>query len=88
MTPEAAVELAIMATMLAAKLVAPFMLTAVVVGVVTNIFQTVTSIRDQSLTFIPKMAACAVVLVLTMPWMIQTVTTYFNEIYGMFGAFG
>lgn len=86
MTPQAAMDLAYMAVMTAAKLAAPLMLTTIIVGVLMNIIQTVTSIRDQSLVFIPKVVAAMVVLSLVMPWMIQTITGFFLEMYGMFGA--
>lgn len=87
MSPQAAMDLANMAIMTAAKLAAPLMITTVVVGVAMNIIQTVTSIKDMSMIFIPKIVACMAVLMLTAPWMIHTVTTYFQEMYSMFGAF-
>lgn len=87
MTPQAAMDLANMAIMTAAKLAAPLMITTIVVGVTMNIIQTVTSIKDMSLLFIPKIVACMAVLSFTAPWMIHTITSYFQEMYSMFGAF-
>lgn len=54
--------------LVAALAAAPMLLTSMVVGVVINILQTVTQIRDMSLTFVPKVAVAAVVLALTLPW--------------------
>ncbi len=85
MTPQMALEMTHRALTIAVQLSAPILLTAIVVGVVVNIFQTVTSIKDQSLTFIPKALAAALVLGMAMPWSIQLVTSYFEEIYLMLG---
>jgi flagellar biosynthetic protein FliQ len=87
MTPQTAMDLAYQAIITAAKLVAPLMITTLVIGIVMNIIQTVTSIKDMSLIFIPKLVGCMIVLSLSAPWMIHTITTFFHEMYGMFGAF-
>jgi flagellar biosynthetic protein FliQ len=88
MTPQMAMDLGYMAIMTTAKLVAPLMLTTVIVGVTMNIIQTVTSIKDMSLIFIPKVVAGMVVLALVTPFMIHTITSFFQQLYGMFGMFG
>lgn len=69
-----------------AKVSAPFLLTAIITGIVINIVQTVTSIRDQSLTFIPKVVAATVVTGLSLPWVIEQLVGYFNEVFSMFGS--
>ena len=84
MTSQMALDLAYQAIMTAAKLSAPVLVTAIVVGVAVNIIQTVTSIKDMSLTFVPKVAAAIVVVGYTLPWMIETVTTFFQTTYSMF----
>lgn len=85
MTPQMALELTHRALTLAVQLAAPILLTAIVVGVLVNILQTVTSIKDMSLTFVPKALAAAVVMGFFMPWGIQLVTSYFEELYQMLG---
>jgi flagellar biosynthesis protein FliQ len=67
-------------------MMAPVLLTAIVVGVLINIVQTVTSIKDMSLTFVPKLAISAVVVGFALPWMIQTMTAYFEEMYSLFAT--
>ena len=62
-------------------LAAPPLITQVVIGLGSQIIQTVTQLKDQSLSFIPKMAVTAVVLVLMLPWYITQVKTYFNFIF-------
>jgi flagellar biosynthetic protein FliQ len=85
MTPQMALDLCYLAIMTAVKLSAPILLTSIVAGVAINIFQTVTSIRDPSLTFVPKAAAAVVVMALSLPWGIQVITSYFRTMYSMFG---
>lgn len=85
MTPQLALELTHRALTVAVQLAAPILLTAIIVGVLLNIFQTITSIKDMSLTFVPKALAAAVVLGISMPWGIQLITSYFEELYQMLG---
>ena len=81
MTPQMALELTQRALTMAVMLGAPVLITAMVVGVAINILQTITSIKDQSLTFVPKAAAAAVITGLALPWGIQTMNAYFAEMY-------
>ena len=88
MTPQMALDLATKAVMMALELASPILLVAIVVGVAVNIIQTVTSIKDMTLSFVPKVLASALVLGLAMPWGIQKMTTYFEQTYMLFGMFG
>lgn len=80
-----ALDLTHLAIMTAAKMCVPVLVTSIVVGVLVNILQTVTSIRDMSLTFVPKLLAAGVVLSLSLPWTMQTMTAFFQSMYSMFG---
>ena len=62
-------------------LAAPLLLASLVVGLVVSIFQAVTQINEATLTFIPKMIAIAVVLVVLAPWMTQMITSYTTELF-------
>ncbi len=81
MTPQMALELMQKGLMLVMLLGAPVLVTAMVVGVAINILQTVTSIKDMSLTFVPKALAAAAVVGISLPWGIQTMNVYFREMY-------
>ncbi len=81
-----ALDLTYRAIYTAGMMMAPVLLTAIVVGVLINIVQTVTSIKDMSLTFVPKLAISAVVVGFALPWMIQTMTAYFEEMYSLFAT--
>lgn len=51
------------------------------VGLIIAIFQATTSIQDQTLSFIPKIAAILLSLVLFGPWMVQTIVQYTHQIF-------
>ena len=59
-----------------AILSAPLLLVAVVVGLLVSILQTVTSVQEQTLTFVVKVGAVLVTMVLLMPWMLRTLCQY------------
>jgi len=54
----------------------PLLLTGLVIGVVVSIFQTVTQIREMSLTFVPKIVGVMLVLVIFSPWMTATLVDF------------
>ncbi len=86
MTPEAALELCHYTLLVAAKLAAPFLLTTVIIGVVMNILQAVTQLKDQSLTFVPKVAIVGIVWLMSLPWELNVMLSYFNYILDLFGS--
>ncbi len=64
-------------------LVAPAILVIVVVGILVNVLQTVTQIRDQSLVFVPKVIAFGIVLILCIPWYFSILEKYVNVIFSL-----
>ncbi len=64
-----AVEMAVMVTL-------PLLLAGLVAGVLVSIFQTVTSIQDNVLAFIPRAAAIFAVFTLTFPWMLRQMSSF------------
>lgn len=59
-----------------AMLSAPLLLSTLVIGLIVSIFQALTQINENTLTFVPKMIVVAIVLVLAGPWMLDTMGTY------------
>jgi flagellar biosynthetic protein FliQ len=57
-------------------LAAPMLLAGLIVGLFVSIFQSATSINEMTLTFIPKMLAVACALLFFLPWMVQTMITF------------
>ena len=61
---------------------APMLLIGMAVGIVVSLFQAVTQIQEQTLTFVPKIASMIVAAILLMPWIAQRQLTYAAEIFG------
>lgn len=60
---------------------APILITSLVVGLIISIFQATTQIQEQTLTFVPKLIAVAVVGLLTGGWMLRTLMNFMNRIF-------
>ena len=60
----------------AVTLAAPILLTAMVIGLAVSLFQSVTSIQEQTLTFVPKALAIVALLILLMPWILRTLVEF------------
>lgn len=76
MNPEFTAEL-LKATMLQSVfLAAPFLGAAMVIGLMVSLFQAITGISEQTLTFVPKALGIVLMLLLLMPWMIRTVVEF------------
>ena len=76
MNPEFAAEVIKALMFQAVTLAAPVLLTAMVVGLAISIFQSVTSIQEQTLTFVPKALCIVGILVVLMPWMLRTLMEF------------
>jgi flagellar biosynthetic protein FliQ len=62
-------------------LAAPILLTCMVVGLVITLLQAVTSIRDMTLTIVPKLLAVGVVTLLFSSWMLEVILRFTNEMF-------
>ncbi|GAX60034.1 fllagellar biosynthetic protein FliQ [Candidatus Scalindua japonica] len=63
-------------------MIAPLIGTALVVGLAIGIFQAVTSIQEQTLTFLPKLLAVFGVFAFSLPWLLDKLTTFANLLLG------
>lgn len=72
MNPEFAVELVKSLMVQAVTLTAPMLLTAMVIGLVISLFQAVTSIHEQTLTFVPKALGLIALLIILLPWILRS----------------
>jgi len=61
---------------------APILITCLVVGLVVTLLQAVTSIRDMTLTIVPKLLAVGAVMLICSNWMLQIMLSFTNEIFG------
>lgn len=81
MNQDTVASLATQAMTLAVEVAGPFLLMALVVGLVVSIFQAVTSIQEQTLSFIPKIVGLAALIVILGPWMLGQLVTYAQNLY-------
>lgn len=61
----------------------PVLLVGVVIGLIVSIFQTVTQIQESTLTFVPKIVGCVILLIFLLPWMMSVFITTVNEFMSM-----
>ncbi len=71
MTEQTVIHLARQTVELTLMLSAPMLLAGLVIGLLISIFQAVTQIQEMTLTFVPKIVAVMVALLLTFPWMMK-----------------
>jgi flagellar biosynthetic protein FliQ len=69
-------------------LVAPVLLVAMVVGVVVSLFQTMTSLQEQTLALVPKMLAVIATLIVLMPWILATLRDFARALFENLAAYG
>ena len=81
MTDTMIVELGLQAMTIAAKMAAPVLLTALVVGFAISLFQSVTQIQEATLAFVPKAAACGAALLFSGNWMLHEMVTYTTQLF-------
>jgi flagellar biosynthesis protein FliQ len=81
MTQDQVVSLVVDAMGVSLKIALPVLLVSLVVGLAVSIFQAVTQIQEQTLTFIPKVVAMAVVIVIAGPWMLGEIVSYTQNLY-------
>jgi flagellar biosynthetic protein FliQ len=70
-----AIETAVMVSL-------PMLAAGLLVGILVSIFQTVTSIQDNVLAFMPRAAAIFIVFAMTFPWMLRTVIGFSSQLIG------
>jgi flagellar biosynthesis protein FliQ len=76
MTPDLVAELLRQLMKEAMILSAPLLITAVVLGFLLTLLQTLTSLQEQSLTSVPRLAAVALILLIGMPWFLGRLVSY------------
>lgn len=79
MTSALALELVRHAIMTCLLVAAPLLLVALLVGLLISLFQAVTSLQEQTLTFIPKLVAVGGIAILVLPWMMRQLVQYLVE---------
>lgn len=81
MNQDTVVNLATQAMTLAFEVAGPILLVGLVIGLAVSLFQAVTQIQEQSLSFIPKIIGLAVLIVVLGPWMMDKLINYAVNLY-------
>jgi flagellar biosynthetic protein FliQ len=81
MTDAAVLEIALQAIIIAAKLAAPILLVTLAVGFAISLLQSVTQVQEQTMTFVPKLGAVALVIVLAGHWMLAELVSFTTGLY-------
>ncbi|MCX7166884.1 MAG: flagellar biosynthesis protein FliQ [Rhodocyclales bacterium] len=81
MTPTAVIEIGRGALELTLLISAPLFIAALVTGLIVSIFQAATQINEATLSFVPKLVAIFITLILAGPWMITMMTDYMRRLF-------
>jgi flagellar biosynthetic protein FliQ len=82
-TDTSVIEIAVRMLTMTAELAAPMLLTALAVGLAISLVQSITSIQEVTLTFVPKMAGVALAIVLAGHWMITSLVGFTEQLFQM-----
>lgn len=69
------------------KCSAPLLIVSLVIGLVISIFQTITSIQEQTLTFVPKIIAVFITLMICGGWIMDSLVKFMEELFNNFGSY-
>ncbi len=88
MTQSQIIEIGTRAMWVTLELALPVLGVALVVGLLVSIFQAVTQLQEPTLTFIPKVLAVVLVIVLAGPWMLNTLIGFTTQLWSGIAAVG
>ena len=74
--------------MLCLKVSLPFLLSAMIIGLLVSFFQAITSLQEQTLTFVPKALVVVAVVFILFPWLINTMMDYTAETFNRMSQVG
>lgn len=87
MTIDTVVQIAQQALYTIIKTAAPLLLVSLVIGLIVSIFQTVTSIQEQTLTFVPKILGIFLTMMLLGHWMLNNMTNFMVDLWQDFSVY-
>ena len=74
--------------MLCLQVALPFLLSAMIIGLFISFFQAITSLQEQTLTFVPKALGVVIVVFLLFPWVTNTMLDYTTEMFNRMSQMG
>ncbi len=81
------IDITAQAVWLILKCSAPMLLSSMVVGLIISIFQTVTSIQEQTLTFVPKLIVILIVVLICGDWIINNIIMFMEDLFSRFNDY-
>ena len=87
MTIDYVVQIANQALYLIIKTAAPVLLVSLIIGLIISIFQTVTSIQEQTLTFVPKIIGVFMAIMLLGGWMLNNISDFMAQLWSDFSIY-
>lgn len=87
MTTGDVVDIASQAIWIIIECATPLLLVSLIVGLIISIFQTVTSIQEQTLTFVPKILTMFLMIILTGDWILNNILSFIQDLWSKFGDF-
>ncbi|MFA9463823.1 MAG: flagellar biosynthesis protein FliQ [Velocimicrobium sp.] len=87
MTEGQIIDLARETVWLIIKCAAPLLVVSLIVGLIVSVFQTVTSIQEQTLTFLPKLLAIFLMIILTGNWMMNNIADFMTVLVQNFSQY-
>ena len=87
MSIDTVIDIARETVMIILKVSAPMLLASMVVGLIISVFQTITSIQEQTLTFVPKVIGVFVMIMLIGNWMLTELSGYINMLWSDFSKY-
>lgn len=81
------IDISAQAIWLVLKCSAPMLLSSMVVGLIISIFQTVTSIQEQTLTFVPKLIVILVMILICGDWILNNIIGFMEDLFSRFNDF-
>ncbi|MDY0191446.1 MAG: flagellar biosynthesis protein FliQ [Desulfuromonas sp.] len=88
MTPEFVIDIGREAVKTVLLISAPMLLSGLVIGLMVSIFQAATQINEQTMTFIPKIVAVLVALILFAPWIIRVMLAFTQNVFQSISTLG
>ena len=80
---DAVIQIVASALVTATKVAGPVLVSTLAIGLVLSIIQSATQIQESTLTFLPKLAVAAVVIVITGPWALRVLEGFTRELFAM-----
>ena len=88
MTIDQSIDVVKSLMMLCLQVALPFLLSAMVIGLFISFFQAITSLQEQTLTFVPKALGVVIVVFLLFPWVTNTMLDYTTEMFNRMSQMG